>query len=334
MEWYEYPNNNRPVMLDIDERGYNLNSIHPNLLNTRVADAYMVYNQAIRPGPDWVRKTTYIPIGSDPALSNSHRYNGDQRRAASIEKDGSPLENNSCRAKRAFITQFCHQELDRAGHICTSRDKDERLRLKHNKWMNCRNIRAAFQNSNCRIGAESSTWVDPNDDGHLKRIKVSANEAKNCVNIYNDPERVASRAFAAGEELPAPAVASSVNAKVRPRVDDDKKASKPAAASSGSVGAKLRPRVDDKRASNPAAAMHAKLRPRVEPPPVVIETEDKKVKKPSSKFKERVAAALVRPNKFLSRRKKSKTKSATKKSKKSKKKSKTKKSKKKSIRRR
>jgi len=311
MEWYEYPNNNRPVMLDIDEKGYNLNSIHPNLLNTRVADAYMVYNQAIRPGPDWVRKTTYIPIGSDPALSNSHRYNGDQRRAASIEKDGSPLENNSCRAKRAFITQFCHQELDRAGHICTSRDKDERLRLKHNKWMNCRNIRAAFQNSNCRIGTESSTWVDPNDDGHLKRIKVSANEAKNCVNIYNDPERVASRAFAAGEELPVPVV--------------------PAVASSGSVGAKVR---HDKRVSKPAVAMHAKLRPRVEPPPVVIETEDKKVKKPSSKFKERVAAALVRPNKFLSRRKKSKTKSATKKSKKSKKKSNTKKSKKKSIRRR
>ena len=48
MEWYEHPNNNKPVMLDIDGKGYNVNSIHQNLLNTHIYDAYTVYNK-IRP---------------------------------------------------------------------------------------------------------------------------------------------------------------------------------------------------------------------------------------------------------------------------------------------
>ena len=345
MEWYEHPNNNCPVMLDLDEKGYNVNSIHPNLLNTRIADAYMTYNPVIRLDQNWIGKTTYIPIGSDPALSNSHSFNGDQRRAASVEKDGSPLENNPCRVKRAFIYDRCHRDVERPGHICTIHDKDDDLVRKHNRWMSCRNARAEFQNSNCRTAADSSIWVDPDDYGHLQRIKKSAKEAEECVKIYNDPERVARRAFEAGEELAPPPVpiaasaASSVHAKLRQRI-----APHPvpiAASAASSVHAKLRQRIAPPpvpiaasaassvqpkilRSSIPPHAVAASAASSVPPPVAASPTP-----KPSSKFRERLAAALVKPNKFLSKRKKSKTKNKTKKSKKSKKKSK-----KKSIRRR
>lgn len=301
-------------MLDIEEKGYNLNSVHPNLLGTRISDAYMVYNPVIRPGPNWVEKTTYIPVSADPSLSNSRLYNGDQRRAASVEKDGSPLENNSCRSKRAFIYDYCHRD----EKVCTEKDNDENLRKKHNRWMTCRNIRAEFQNSNCRIDSESPKWVDPSDRGHIERIKVSAKEAKNCVEIYNHKDRVERRAFEAGDEPLVPPPASK------------------AASAASSVQAKMRPRIAHLApvAVSAASNVQSKMRQRIAPP-VSVDVSPP-VKKPSgSKFRrERVAPALVKPNKFLSRRKKSKTKSK-KKNKKSKRKSKkSKKSKRKSIRRR
>jgi hypothetical protein len=305
MEWYEYPNNNRPVMLDLDEKGYNVNSIHPNLLNTRVADAYMTYNPVIRPAQNWIEKTTYIPIGSNPALSNSHRYNGDQRRTASVEKDGSPLENNSCRAKRTFIYEYCHRDIKNPRHICKSADNDKQLRLKHNKWMSCRNARAEFQNSNCRIDAESPEWVDPDNYGHLERIKISAKEAERCVNEYNHPFRVDNRAFEAG--------APPEEEVVPPPIPAKKEAAHPPAAVSG-VQSRLRARI--------AAAV-----PTPPPPPPVATSGVQ------SRLRARIAAAEQnKPLRFSSRRKKSKTKSRIKKSrtksktKKSRTKSKTKKS--------
>ena len=306
MEWYEYPNNNRPVMLDLGGKGYNVNSIHPNLLNTRIADAYMTYNPVIRPpGKNWVEKTTYIPIGSDPALSNSHSYNGDQRRAASVERNGSPLENNPCRVKRGFIYEYCHRD----EKVCTEKDNDENLRKKHNRWMTCRNVRAEFQNSNCRIDSESPEWVDPSDRGHIERIKVSAKEAKNCVEIYNHKERVARRAFEAGEDIQAPpeaqpaAARPSAASSVKPRSHIPPHAV--AASAASSVQSKL-------RSSIPPHAVASSVASSV-PPPVSASLTPPK---PSSKFKERLAAALFKPNKFLSKRKKSKTKKSKKKSKK------------------
>ena len=336
MEWYKYPNNNRPVMLDIDGRGYNLNSIHPDLLNRDTQNAYMVYNTAIRPpGDDWVGKTTYIPIGSDPALSNSHDYNGDQRRLASVEKDGSP-PGNSCRVKRDYIYTYCHRELDRPGHICTNLDKDDRLLQKHNRWMNCRNIRAAFQNSNCRVAANSLEWVDPSDNGHIQRIKLSASEAEKCVNIYNDPKRVEKRAerraFEAGEDpqVPPPvpivsSAASSVHSKLRQRIAPPLSAS--ASAASSVQRQPIAPPLSV--AASAASSVQPKKILRSSIPPPAAASAASSVQ-PHLTFKQRVAAALVKPkpNKFLSKRKKSKTKSKTKSKKKSKK------SKKKSIRRR
>ena len=168
--------------IEIDNRG-------PREQRMRVRDAYVNYNQNLRPA-GWEKKELSIPLApqnekSDP-FNNSIEYTPAERGARSPDTSDNRRSCNLIRQNFGIECKDDYNELDQ----CQIDEPEWKLKRKHDKFMRCRNARAVFQNSNCRAGdipapgEAEREFMNPQESGHVERIYTEARYAKKCVKAY------------------------------------------------------------------------------------------------------------------------------------------------------
>lgn len=168
--------------IEIDNRG-------PREQRMRVRDAYVNYNQNLRPA-GWEQKKLSIPLAPQNEKShpfnNSIEYTPAERGARSPDTSDNRRSCNLIRQNFGIECKDDYNELDQ----CKIDEPEWKLKRKHDKFMRCRNARAVFQNSNCRAGdvpapgEAEREFMNPQESGHVERIYTEARYAKKCVKAY------------------------------------------------------------------------------------------------------------------------------------------------------
>ena len=99
-------------------------------------------------------------------------------------------DEKECSIIQSVKDRLCKKEL--SGGRCTSKDRDEVLKKKHDDKMKCRNIRAIESFSNCR-NIEYERWIKSNGIQHTKEMNQLARGAYACADIHNRRKNSSSR---------------------------------------------------------------------------------------------------------------------------------------------